>query len=148
VASNAACESQHGEEVSRAIELLAEWNHQLIQDEDHRNSMTISQLFDRMRSFLSGEYSAVIFSEDAEPVAYALYREDENEIYLRQLFVMRTRRRKGIGKKAVQILREDLWPKFKRLTVEVLTHNAGGVAFWRSVGYQDYCLTLEIMPSA
>jgi hypothetical protein len=28
--------------------------------------------------------------------------------------------------------------------VEVLVGNAVGVAFWRSVGFRDYCLTLEL----
>jgi hypothetical protein len=39
-----------------------------------------------------------------------------------------------------------LWPPRKRLTVEVLTANVRAVAFWRSIGYKDYCLTLEIVP--
>jgi len=30
--------------------------------------------------------------------------------------------------------------------VDVLCRNTSGVAFWRSVGYSDYSLTLEIMP--
>ena len=130
------------------ITLLAEWNHQLIQDEGHRNQMTVPQLCNRMQDWLSVDYTAVVFTKDKDPVAYALYRENENEIYLRQLFVKRGYRRKGIGRRAVQILREDIWPQSKRLTVDVLSKNTSGIAFWRSVGYQDYCVTLEIMPSA
>lgn len=70
------------------LDLLAEWNHQLIRDEGHRNTMTIPEL-----------------------------------------------RRRMMG-----------WSPRKRLTVEVLTANEPAVAFWRSVGYVDYSLTLEIMP--
>ena len=99
-----------------------------------------------MKGWLGGEYQAVIFGPKAEPVAYALYRETESEVYLRQLFVRRDRRREGIGREAMDILREQLWPRHKRLTVEVLTANGPAVAFWRSLGYRDYCLTLEIMP--
>ena len=47
---------------------------------------------------------------------------------------------------AMEILRTQIWPKNKRLTVSVLVHNTTATAFWRTVGYQDYCLTLEIMP--
>ena len=79
-------------------------------------------------------------------VAYALYREQPEEIYLRQLFVARNRRRKGIGKEAVKILRTKIRPNNKRLTVEVLLQNEAAVAFWRAVGYKDYSLTLEILP--
>ena len=126
--------------------LLAELNHQLIGDEGHRNPMTIPQLEQRMRGFIDGEYRAVIFEQAGGVVAYALYREGPEEIYLRQLFVARHRRRQGIGRRAVEILRSKVWPKTKRLAVEVLVANTAAVAFWRAVGYVDYALTLEILP--
>ncbi len=126
--------------------LLAELNHQLIRDEGHRNPMTIPQLEQRMRGFIEGEYRAIIFEKYGEVVAYALYREGADEIYVRQLFVVRHRRRKGIGRRAVEILRSQGWPTTKRLTVEVLVANTAAVAFWRALGYVDYALTLEIMP--
>jgi GNAT superfamily N-acetyltransferase len=124
---------------------LAELNHQLIRDEGHRNPMIVSELEQRMRTWLSGEYRAVIY-EDGGVVAYALFREQPEEIYLRQLFVVRHRRSQGIGRRAVEILRSEVWPKTKRLTVEVLVANKQAVNFWRSVGYTDYALSLEILP--
>ena len=127
------------------VALLAEWNHQLIRDEGHRNSMNVSQLGERMRGWLAGEYQAVIFS-DPDPVAYALFKREETLIYLRQLFVRRDKRRCGFGKSAIAILRNEIWPPSVRLTLDVLSSNKSGIAFWHSVGYSDYCLTLEIMP--
>jgi ribosomal protein S18 acetylase RimI-like enzyme len=125
--------------------LLAGLNHLLLEDEHHRNRfMTQPQLEERMRGFLAGEYCGVIFQEESEVVAYALYREQPDEIYLRQLFVMRHRRRQGIGRRAMEILRSEIWPKNKRLTVDVLLHNTTAIAFWRAVGYKDYLLGLEI----
>jgi GNAT superfamily N-acetyltransferase len=125
--------------------LIAEWNHQLIHDEGHRNPMTVQQLRERMRVWLQAEYQAVIFS-DGEPAAYALFKKEADLIYLRQLFVRKDLRRCGVGRQAFAILRQEIWPQNVRLTVEVLCQNAGAVAFWRSVGYRDYSLTLEIMP--
>ena len=128
---------------------LAELNDQLIRDEGHRNPMNVDQLEHRMRGWLrSGEYRAVVFEQEDTPVAYALYREDPDEIYLRQFFVVRARRRHGIWRTAMQHMLSDIWPRTKRHTVSVLVDNASGVAFWRAVGYKDYALTLEIMPSA
>ena len=128
------------------LDLLAEWNHQLIEDEGHRNPMTVQQLAERMKGWLQGEYRAVIFEGENESVAYALYRTEESLIYLRQLFVRRDRRREGIGRAAMTLLRNEIWPRDRRLTVEVLCANQAAVAFWRGVGYQDYSLMLEIMP--
>ena len=127
---------------------LAELNHQLIHDEGHRNKMTVPELERRMRGWLESDYTAIIFEQDGELVAYALYREQPEELYLRQLFVVRNRRRQGIGRAAMEILRTQIWPKDKRLTVEVLVKNSAAVAFWRAVGYQDYSLMLEILPVA
>src|SRR5690242_3034785 len=90
--------------------LLAELNHQLIQDEGHRNRMTAPELEQRMRDWLSGEYRAVIYEMGGEVVAYALFREQPKEVYLRQLFIVRHRRRQGIGRQAVEILRREIWP--------------------------------------
>jgi GNAT superfamily N-acetyltransferase len=125
--------------------LLAGMNHLLLEDEKHRNRfMTLPQLEERMGGFLSGDYRGVIFEDGGEVVAYALYREQAEEIYLRQLFVARHRRRQGHGRRAVETLRSEIWPRNKRLTVDVLLHNTVAVAFWRSVGYKDYLLGLEI----
>jgi predicted acetyltransferase len=122
----------------------AEFNHQLLRDEGHRNRMTVPELEQRMQGWLSSEYAAVLFEDGKEIVAHALYREQQEEIYLRQLFVVRNRRRQGIGRRAIEMLRNNIWPRDKRLTVDVLVHNTSAIAFWRAVGYKDHCLTLEI----
>ena len=126
--------------------VLAELNHQLIRDEGHRNPMTVQELEQRMKGWQASDYAAMLFENDAEVVAYALYCEEPAEIYLRQLFVVRNRRRQGIGRQAMEILHTRIWPKHKRLTVEVLVRNTAAITFWRAVGYQDYSLTLEILP--
>lgn len=127
--------------------LLAEWNHQLIRDEGHRNPMNVPQLAERMKIWLRGDYRAVIFTQGTEPAAYALFRNDPDSIYLRQLFVRRDARRAGIGRAAIAILREEIWPRDVRLTVEALCANHGAVVFWRAMGYRDHSLMLEIMPN-
>ena len=128
---------------------LAVLNAQLIQDEGHRNPMTVAQLEDRMRGWLtSGEYQALLWEDHHDVVAYALFRETTAEVYLRQFFVVRHRRREGIGRQAIAALLTQVWPRHKRWTVSVLVKNAPAVAFWRAVGYTDYALTLEIMPQA
>jgi predicted acetyltransferase len=91
--------------------LLAELNHQLIRDEGHRNRMTVPELEQRMKDWLAKEYTAILFEVDDSVIAYALYREQPEEIYLRQLFVIRLQRRKGIGRQAMEILRSKIWPK-------------------------------------
>ncbi len=129
------------------LNLLARWNRELIQDEGHRNHMGIPELRERMRGWLDEHlYQAVIFMGDSDAVAYALYSETNDEVYLRQFFVRRDRRRRGIGRYAIEILRTQIWPTDKRLTIDVLVRNTPGAAFWRAMGFSDYCVTMEIMP--
>lgn len=127
---------------------LAELNRELIRDEGHRNRMTVPELEQRMRTWIAEEYRAVIFEDDTEIVAYVVFREEPQEIYLRQLFVVAHRRGQGIGRRAVEILRTQLWPHNKRLTVAALTSNESALQFWRSLGYTDYAVSLEILPGA
>jgi len=127
---------------------LARMNQQLIRDEGHRNHMTQPELEERMRGWLSSqEYSAVLFKSDEELVAYALFRVEADKVHLRQFLVVSHRRRQGIGREAIQILRNEIWPQSRRLTVDVLVANKVGLGFWRANGYVDYALTLEILPA-
>jgi GNAT superfamily N-acetyltransferase len=128
-------------------DLLGKLNHELIADEGHRNPMSPAELAERMRGWLAGEYTSVMFELDGRVVAYALFcAKRDNEIYLRQMFVARDRRRQGLGRQALDILRNQVWPPDMRLVVDVLIHNRAAIAFWRTVGFSDYALTLEYLP--
>jgi predicted acetyltransferase len=127
--------------------MLAELNQQLLEDEGHRTRKSISELKKRMEEWLTGDYKAVIFERGGKVVGYALYRPDPEQIYLRQHFIVRGLRRRGFGREAVRILRDRVWPKDTRLTVDVLVTNSSALQFWRAAGYRDYCLTLEILPA-
>jgi ribosomal protein S18 acetylase RimI-like enzyme len=128
------------------LPLLAEWNLHLIQDEGHRNPMKQPELEQRMCDWLKQEYQAVLFTWQGEDVAYALFREDMDSIYLRQLYVDRPYRRAGIGSQAVDVLRSHIWPHGATVVVEALCNNTAACAFWRSLGFKDYSLTLEWGP--
>lgn len=96
-----------------------------------------------MRGWLAGEYQAVLFIDSREGVGYALLRPDEREIYLRQFYVERGRRRQGVGRAAVELLRREIWPAGTSVTLEVLVGNQTALAFWRAVGFADYALTMR-----
>jgi len=128
--------------------MLADLNHQLIEDEGHANAMSVSQLEARMRAWLaSGEYRATLFEEGGAVVAYAVFLETPQEVYLRQFFVERGHRRAGIGRRAIAELFAS-WPRTKRWTVSVLAGNVPAIAFWRAMGYADYDITMQISVGA
>lgn len=126
------------------IPILARLNQQLIADEGHRNPMTLAELEARMRSLLDGDYTATLFDHDGQIVAYALWRDEPDWIHLRQFFVSRDFRRRGIGSQAIALLVGEVWPAAKRVRVEVLIANGWALEFWRAAGFADYAITLEL----
>jgi len=133
------------------VPILASMNRQLVEDEGHRNRFKPEAWFEeRMRGFLTEGYKAVLFELGGQTVAYALYidhPEHSDTIYLRQIFVARDRRRQGIGREAMRVLQQDIWPPDKRLTVEVLFGNTPARAFYESLGFRPYALELELPAS-
>src|SRR5438067_9662402 len=123
--------------------VLAVMNQQLIRDEGHRNPMTLPELEARMAGWLAGGYRAALFEDAGAAVGYALFRRDPDFVYLRQLFVRPDRRRKGVARDALSWLRVHAWADAPRVRIDVLVGNAGAIAFWRAVGFRDYCLTME-----
>lgn len=123
-------------------------NRQLVEDEKHRHRFkSDAWLEDRMRGLLTGGYEAVLFEQDGRPVAYALYTQHpdhEDTLYLRQMFVDRACRRRGVGREAMRILREDVWPPDKRITVEVLVGNETAMSFYEAAGFKPYSIELEL----
>ena len=128
------------------LPVLAHLNRQLAEDEGHRNRLQSAEWFQRrMHGFLTGQYKAMIFGDGGNTVGYALFRESDDSVYLRQFFVCRDFRRRGYGREAMGLLKEHFWPRAKRITVGVLCRNESGYAFWKAVGFRDYAVELEML---
>ena len=126
-------------------EALGRLNQDLIRDEDPRTRMSLAELTERMRNWLAYEgYEALLGFDGDAVVAYVLWRDLPDSVYLRQIYVQREYRRQGTARQLMLTLFER-WPD-KRLTVDVLAGNARALAFWRRMGYQDYAVMLERPP--
>jgi GNAT superfamily N-acetyltransferase len=135
---------EHRTATSADVPVLARLNQQLIEDEGHRNPMDLTELEARMRSMLSGNYTATLFEQGTHVVAYALWTEQPDWVYLRQFFVARDSRRRGVGTQTIRVLTDEVWPADKRIRVDVLVGNRPALEFWRAVGFVDYLITLEM----
>ena len=128
--------------------LLAEMNRELTEDEGHQNRFQSDEWFrERMEKFLQGGYQAILFEEEGKVLGYALYRdhpEQEETIYLRQIFIRRPFRRRGYGREALGILLNEIWRHCKTVKVEVLSDNKAARLFYESMGFKEYCVELEL----
>ena len=120
---------------------LAVLNRRLIEDEQSDNPMGPDELENRMREFLSDSYTAYFFEDGGTAVGYALVRQDVKPLYLRQFYIDRDFRRKHYGRDAFHALMTLLGPK--EITVDVLPWNRAGLAFWRSLGFSETCVSMK-----
>ena len=125
-------------------ETLGALNAQLIRDEGHRNAMTIPQLVQRMADWLRADHEAAIVEDRGTIVGYALFRREAEYVYLRQIFVRGEDRRLGIGRRLFQWLLQNAWQTAPRIRIDVLVGNDTGRRFWESIGFREYCVTMEM----
>jgi predicted acetyltransferase len=125
---------------------LAAMNRMLIEDEDSPNPMSLEQLEARMHRWLSnGEYHAVIIHRNDEIVGYVLYREEPDAhditqvlVHVRQFFIKRAYRRRGIGRTAFEQVVRSHFPPSAVIVLEILATNLQGRAFWERLGFMPY----------
>lgn len=122
---------------------LAEMNKRLIEDEGHSNRMSVPELEERMRGWLDMSYTAVI-AEEAPGIelGYCLFCEEERHFYLRQLYVEREHRRRGIATALLDRMYADYWVH-KPLRLEVLVHNEAAIRFYERYGFAQYALEMR-----
>lgn len=127
------------------LPLVAAMNRQLILDEGHGNPMSESELESRMRAWLEPhEYEVTIVDFGDTCIGYALWQRQEFCLYVRHFFIAAGYRRQGFGREAMRWMRDHLWNDNARIRLDVLVDNLRGIGFWRALGFEDYCITLEL----
>jgi len=137
------------------IHELASMNRMLLEDEGAENPMSVAQLEERLGGWLeSGAYHAAVMHHNEEVVGYILYREEQDaydvsrkNIYVRQFFIKRTYRRRGIGRAAFEQVVATQFPPGTTIVLEVLASNLQGRAFWERLGFQPYFTTYRRRPA-
>jgi len=124
---------------------LAAWNAQLMRDEYSDSPAPADEIEPRLRDWLATDYVACVFELSATPFGYAIFRDLPDCVHVRHFFVETAFRRKGLGRRAFERLRE-MFPRGKRILVEVLVANVAGAAFWKSVGFEPRYLGLQYQP--
>ncbi len=145
-------------------------NRRLIEDEGSRNPMSLDELADRFRNWLEGTWQVDLLIEAADGpaqpnskssvgpiqpppesvVGYAVYqvRRDEyfpeaTEVYLRQFYLERERRGRGLGSDGYLRLAQERFPPGCTISLDVLETNPAGRRFWEKLGFAPYSTTLK-----
>ena len=97
--------------------------------------MSIRELEERMKGFLTSDYEAYLFEADEDIIGYALVKTDCTPLYLRQFLINRKYRRQHYGTEAFHSLMEYLGAD--KIDIEVLPWNEAGQHFWESCGFRE-----------
>ena len=123
-------------------EVLAKLNKHLIEDEQHPDPINIVQLTERMKAWLATDYICYVGKQDGCILTYCLYRDEGSYYYMRQLYVDRAHRRKGIATQLLNWLYENVWTD-KKVRLDVLAHNEDAVAFYKRYGFRIGVFRME-----
>jgi GNAT superfamily N-acetyltransferase len=129
-------------------EVLAEMNAELSHDEGAAVGEPSAYLA-RMRTWLEQDrYQAALAESHGEPVAYVVWRRDPDydDVYVRQFFVARPHRGRGLGRRLFEAAVQEFWPS-DRLRLDVYDSNPRGGAFWEQLGFVPYSRLLRRAPS-
>ena len=109
------------------------------------NPMSVNELEQRMRGFFNDSFEGALIEHASDVVGYALWKQkpdpcnpSQSAIYVRQFFIERTHRRRGIGRTAFNQIVTAFFPSNMRITLEVLETNPAGHAFWRDLGFTPH----------
>ena len=127
------------------VELLAQLNRQLDEDEPHPYPLPLSALSERMARWIgSREYEVLLFRRGDRVTGYAVWRVEDRGAYLRHFFICRDQRRQGWGRAAMQLLRREVIPKDRPVQIEAAIGNKAGIAFWRALGFEEFGVSMEL----
>lgn len=130
------------------LEVLTGFNAGLQRDQGSLQPLAEAALRQRLADWLNdGDYQAILAEKDGRPVGYALYRLEDERIFLRHLYVVPGARRQGLGRAFYDHLREQLWPADRPVQLNVLASNARGQDFWHALGFEAFSLTLQQWPA-
>jgi GNAT superfamily N-acetyltransferase len=112
--------------------------------------MSVAQLRERMWGWLGGDWKIDLFVENDAVVGYAIYQFRQDEylpnhaiVYLRQMYIERDQRSRGLGSRAFELLAQTRIPTDCPIVIDVLATNPRGAMFWSQVGFQTYCTTMH-----
>jgi len=65
----------------------------------------------------------------------------ESGVFVRQFYVVPEQRRMGIGRRAFDLLRREVWPENCDIILNTVHDNRRGQSFWRSLGFTEYSVS-------
>jgi len=113
--------------------------------------MSIDELQERLMNWLCSDWQVDVVMEGKDIAGYAVYQQRKDEyypdrtvVYLRQFYIERDKRNRGLGSLAFRTLANERFPPGSTVVIDALASNPDGYRFWAKVGFQPYCTTMHL----
>ena len=120
---------------------LAQFNKELIDSGGSKSYLTLPELQERMKVFLSTDYYAIIFEVDGKHIGYTLVTKQKDPMFIRHFLVLPEYRRKGYGHAA--FLKLLSFFNIDKIDLTVLYNNEIGRRFWNHCGLKPYEIVMH-----
>ena len=133
------------------IAIIAVMNQRLVEDEGSRNPFSLAQYRQRIKDWVDSDQWELVLFVDATSTTfgYAVYRLQKDEYYqerevvhLRQFFIDRPFRGRGLGSAAYTLLVNERFER-REVHLDVLTSNPHGRRFWERMGFSEYFVSMK-----
>jgi GNAT superfamily N-acetyltransferase len=129
--------------------VLARMNSELSVDEGAQPVGPMAAYLARVSAWLDDDrYQAAIAESRGEPVAYVLWRRDPDyaDVFVRQFFVERAHRGRGVGRALFERAVHEFWPT-DTLRLDVYDSNPRAGEFWQALGFVPFSRLMRRPPA-
>lgn len=131
-----------------SVELLAQFNRELMSEQGIPSNMTLQEIEGRMHGLLDEGYIAVLFQLGGASAGYALFRTRPKYAYIRHFHITPAQRKRSIVVQAFQLLRKQELSDYAAIRLDVPEHKKESLAMWEDVGFRPRSIRLELQTAS
>ncbi|MFV0322051.1 MAG: GNAT family N-acetyltransferase [Alphaproteobacteria bacterium] len=125
------------------LDSLAQMNLRLYTEGERRREKSIEDLKDRFRYYLTNSaWNVHIAMIDDNDVGYVLWRFEDDDVYIRHIWLHSDYRGRGLSEQVLDILTDEFWGT-KRLRIQMFATNERMRNYWKLQGFKERSIIME-----
>lgn len=133
-------------------EYLLEMSYQLLEDEGLEEDISMIERQAVLQEWIEDGWSILLILKDHQIAGYMIYRKQREEfpsheqtVFVREFFVRREYRRRGVGRSAFELIVNEYIPRDVTITLNVPAANHTALRFWQEKGFEVFSTTLRLV---
>ncbi len=124
-------------------ELLGKMNLNLYTEGEHQREKSLEQLEERFRYYINDKrWNINIILLEGEENGYVLWRFEDDDVYVRHIWISDKFKGKGLSATILDELSENFW-EGKRIRIQMFASNNRMREFWGFQGFKERSIIME-----